>query len=272
MLVPAERLPAANATLLIGQEAAMAAGALAGGILVATGGAVPALAGNFASYLVAAGLFAGIVPSFGAVVRKRGGRGLVAGLRYVRTRRPVLVLIAAFGLTTVATGLTNASLPRFLSELGLGAEGYGYGLAALAAGLIAGEAAAGHVTGRVQLSWLGGSLAGMAVLFAGLAWSGVAVGALALLALIGVANGVAEVVVTTLVQRESDPDYHGRVFAALFTVSRVTMLGAVAAAPLVNAVAAPREAILLAAAALAIGACVVWAGARQPLSARLSTA
>src|SRR2546430_13168469 len=60
MVVEQQELPAANAVHAVGQEAAMALGAVAGGLTLAVGGAPAGLAANLASYGVAVILFARI--------------------------------------------------------------------------------------------------------------------------------------------------------------------------------------------------------------------
>jgi hypothetical protein len=99
----------------------------------------------------------------------------------------------------------------------------------------------------------------MAALFAALALAPHAAVALAALVAIGCVSGIGEVVVPTLVQRETPPEFHGRLFGLTQTAMRTTMLGAVAAAPLVNQLGPPRIAILASALVLAAAAAVVLA-------------
>jgi MFS transporter, DHA1 family, solute carrier family 18 (vesicular amine transporter), member 1/2 len=187
---------------------------------------------------------------------KKGG-GLIDGLRYVLGRRALAVVVGGFALGTLATGLVNATLPKFTSGLGLGASGYGLALAALAGGMIVGEVVTGAVADRVDPRWLGAGLAAMGCLFLAVAWSGSIVIALTLLAAFGVANGFTEVVMMTAVHQEADSDYQGRVFGVGSTIWRTTMLGAVAVAPLIDAVASSAQAITVAAGVLLAGAILV---------------
>jgi hypothetical protein len=186
---------------------------------------------------------------------KRGG--LVDGLRYVLGRRALAVVVGGFALGTLATGLVNATLPKFTSDLGLGASGYGWALAALACGMMAGEALTGAIAERVEPRWLGVGLAAMGCLFFAVAWSGSSLIALTLLTAFGVANGFTEVVMMTAIHQEADATYQGRVFGVGSTIWRTTMLGAVALAPVVDAVASSAQAITVAAAVLLVGAIVV---------------
>ena len=266
MVVEADELPAANAIHSVGQEAAMALGAVVGGVTLAAGGATAGLAANLASYAIAVLLFVRIAvvderaePK--AAARARGG--FASGLHYVLSRSTLAVVVGSFALLTLATGLVNATLPSFTSGLGLGASGYGFALAALAAGMIVGEALTGAAASHVDARWLAPGLGAMGCLFLAFAWSGSALAALALLAAFGVANGFAEVVMTTAIHQHAEGEYHGRVFGVGSTIWRTTMLGAVVAAPAVHAVATPSQAITLAALVLFAGALTVGAMLRR---------
>jgi MFS family permease len=269
MVVEQDELPAANGIHAVGQEAAMALGAVAGGLTLALGGAPAGLAANLASYGIAVFLFARIrVEEVESESRKRSG--LVDGLRYVLAHRGLTVVVGGFALATLATGLVNATLPKFTSELGLGASGYGWALAALACGMIAGEALTGAIAERIEPRWLAAGLAGMGLLFFAFAWAGSAVIALGFLVAFGVANGFTEVVMMTAIHQQAAVTHQGRVFGVGATLWRTTMLGAVALAPVVDAVATPAEAITVAAVVLFVGAVLVQLTLRP--SPRLATA
>jgi hypothetical protein len=167
------------------------------------------------------------------------------------------VVVGGFGLATLATGLVNATLPKFTTNLGLGASGYGWALGALACGMIAGEALTGAIAERIEARWLGAGLAAMGCLFFAVAWSGSSLIALVLLTIFGVANGFTEVVMMTAIHQEAESDYQGRVFGVGSTIWRTTMLGAVALAPAVDAVASSAQAITVAGVVLLLGALVV---------------
>jgi MFS family permease len=268
MTVAEEQLPAANSIYAVGQEAAMALGALTGGITLALGGPTAGLAANLASYAVAVVLYGRI--SIGDDVREassRGRDGLRQGLRYVMEQRALVVVVGGFAVATLATGLVNATLPKFTTDLGLGAGGYGLALAVIAGGMMVGEAVTGAVVERIDARTLGIGLAAMGCLLCAFAWSGTAALALTVLAAFGVANGVAEVVMMTAVHQEADGAYQGRVFGVASTIWRTSMLGAVAFAPVVNAITAPPQAITVAAAFLFVGGVVVYVALRPRLHA-----
>jgi MFS family permease len=258
MVVHEDELPAANGIHLVGQEAAMALGALAGAATLALGGATAGLAANLVSYGIALLLYSRIrvAGDLNASVDGKCG-GLVDGLRYVLRSRSLTVVVGTFALVTLATGLVNATLPKFTADLGLGPSGYGWSLAALASGMITGEALTGAIAQRIEPRWLGAGLAGMGVFFLAFAWSGTAVFALLVFVVFGVANGFTEVVMVTAIHKEADATYQGRVFGVGSTIWRTTMLGAVALAPVIDSIASPSQAITAAAAVLFVGAVVV---------------
>jgi MFS family permease len=270
MVVEPEQLPAANGIHSVGQEAAMALGAVAGGATLALGGASAGLTANLMSYGIAVFFYSRIRVVEEVRERATSKRGLVDGLRYVVRSRPLTVVVGSFALGTLAAGLVNATLPKFTADLGLGASGYGWALAALGCGMMAGEAMTGAIAERIEPRWLAAGLGGMGLFFVAFAWSSTAVVALLFLVAFGVANGFTEVVMMTAIHEQADATYQGRVFGVGSTIWRTTMLGAVALAPVIDAVASPSQAITVAAAVLFVGAIVVQVTLRP--SQRLATA
>jgi MFS family permease len=271
MVVEKDELPAANGIHSVGQEAAMALGAVTGGATLALGGATAGLTANLVSYGIAVMLYSRIRIADDlskSVAGKRGG--LVDGLRYVMRSRALTVVVGTFGLGTLAAGLVNATLPKFTSDLGLGASGYGWALAALGCGMMAGEALTGAMAERIEPRWLAVGLGGMGLFFVAFAWSGTALAALLFLVAFGIANGFTEVVMMTAIHEQADAAYQGRVFGVGSTIWRTTMLGAVALAPVIDAIASPSQAITVAAIVLFAGAVVVQVTLRP--SRRLATA
>jgi hypothetical protein len=109
----------------------------------------------------------------------------------------------------------------------------------------------------------------MGLFFAAFAWAGSALVALLFLVGFGVANGFVEVVMMTAIHQEADAGHQGRVFGVGSTLWRTTMLGAVAFAPVIDAVASPAQTITVAAVVLFAGAALVQLTLRQ--SRRLAT-
>jgi MFS family permease len=271
-LVPAllgrELLPAANAGLGIAQDGAMALGALGAGLALSVSGAVVALAIDLVTFVAAAGLYStvrvphGSTPAHEEAAEDAGG-GVRDGFRYLLSRPLLLVVICAFGTATIATGLTNATLPRLLEDLGLGPGAYGYGLAALAAGLAVGQGFVGFTrAGPGAGRWIGAGLVVMAAFFVALSLTAHAPTAILLLGLIGIVDGTTDVLFATVVQREAHPRFYGRVFGFASAFMAMTMMGAVVIAPIVNRIAPPGEVILVAGLTLLGAAAITLVGTR----------
>ena len=263
-LLAEEDYAAANAGLGIAQDAAMAAGALGAGVALSAATTTIALASATVPFAAAVLFYAGVRarPTAGSDVG--GERGALSGLRYLVGHRRLLTVVIAFASATLATGLTNATLPRFLDgDLHLGAGSYGFGLGALAAGLAIGEAAVGLArVGETGTRWIGVALLFMAGLFLLLGLTQDGPTALLVLGLIGFVDGTTDVLFDTVVQRETDAPYYGRVFGFASAFMMSTMMGAVAVAPLLNHLASPPVVILSAASALAVAAAISLVGSR----------
>jgi MFS family permease len=256
-VLPEARRTAGNAMLQLGQELAMATGALAAGITLSSGTAAGALALDLASYVIAAVLFARIrCVAVTAATRSAASSGARSALRHVLGNPSLRAVALAFPLVTLATGLTNATLPRHLTELGLGAGGYGFGLATLALGSALGEIGIGATGSRLGARTLAVASAVSCLPFAMLAFASTGAAAIAALGVIGFVQGASEVALMTVVQQEAAPEFRGRAFGLVSTLIRTTMVSAVALAPLVNRLGPPRNAILAATAVTAVAALV----------------
>jgi hypothetical protein len=244
-LVPGAQLPSANAVLGLAKDGAMALGAVGAGIALSWLDAMAALGADLGTFVIAAVLYSRL-PAPRPLEGKSTPTGLGAGLRYFLTRRRLLFLILSFGAATLATGLTNASLPRFLEEnLGFGPGGYGFGIAALAAGLALGQGLVGFTrVGPTAGRWIGVGLLVMSGLFVLLGMTQHAPTALLLIGLIGFVDGTTDVLFETVIQREADPRHYGAVFGFASACITTTMLGAVALAPLANDLFSPHRVII----------------------------
>ena len=264
-LLDRRQLAAGNAVLGFAQDGAMALGALGAGIALTTTTAAVALSIDLVTFVVAAAFYAGVRAR--PVASPRSSRSaLVEGFRYILRRRLLVVVIGAFATATIATGLTNATLPRFLgAELGLGPGAYGFGLAALAGGLAVGGAVTGLApVGEIGGRWIGVALLLMASMFGVLALTDHAPTALLILGLIGFLDGTTDVLFDTIVQRDVEPAYYGRVFGVGSAVFTTTMMCAVALAPVANSFGAPHTVIFVAAGGLLVAAVVALVGTRCP--------
>ncbi|HEU4429096.1 MAG TPA: MFS transporter [Myxococcota bacterium] len=140
LVVPRERLQAANALLSIAQASAFAAGASAGGLIAATAGAGAALAIDAATFAVSAALIAGIRPS---AQRRSAGASLVRelrdGWREFTAHTWLWAIVLQFTFMLMAFFGAWAVLGPVVAKQSLGgAASWGWIAGANGAGLIAG--------------------------------------------------------------------------------------------------------------------------------------
>jgi MFS family permease len=266
-LVPAEELPAANGLISVIESSAMATGAIAGGLLLSLVGVVPALVADLSTFVLAAVLFAGISVASASKVAAPADDVVEDGpeprMRDLLADRTITTAVGALCVTVVAGGLVNATLPRFLTELGLGAGAYGYGFGAIAIGLAIGGGVAGTIRAdRTDTALMGRALFATAVTFCMLAVVTSAPLALLLLVLVGVLDGIVWVVFETAMQRTADPRLLGRAFGLTDATVRTAMIGSIALAPLANQLATPAAILLVGAVVLTIAGRVAMAGRR----------
>jgi Na+/melibiose symporter-like transporter len=245
-LVPEDQLPSANAALGLAKDGAMALGAVGAGVALSYLGISVALAADLITFVLAMALFSRLPRGTALAAENGQPEKRVSGLRYILHRRALVFLILSFCAATLATGLTNASLPRFLEgELGFGPGGYGFGIAALGTGLALGQALVGLTrVGPTAGRWIGVGLLIMASLFVFLGMTHHAPTALLVIGLIGFVDGTTDVLFETVLQRESDPRHYGAVFGVAGACIMTTILGAVALAPLANDLFTPHGVIL----------------------------
>jgi MFS family permease len=221
-LLPDDDLQAGNALSSSTTSLAALAGPAVGGALVAFLGPAPAFAIDAASFALSALSLAGV-----RSVQRRAGAaapvvtpsGTKLTLRRLLRREPVLVIIMA--IVTAANlgsgGLGEVAIPALAhGPLHTGASGYGILVAAMGAGALVGTLAAGAVR-RFRRPAIVGSMVYLAeVAFAALApYVGGPVGAGVALALFGLMNGFANIVVITAIQRWAPPQVLGRVMSIL---------------------------------------------------------
>lgn len=268
-LLPAEQLPAANAGLGMAKDGAMALGAVGAGLALSLVGVGFALAADVLTFLVAVICFSGLPTPRAPEPDDQAERP--SGFGYLLRRRTLVVLVLSFAAATFATGLTNATLPRLLEdEVGLGAGGYGFGMAALAIGLALGGITVGLArVGPTAGRWIGLGLLLMSGLFVLLGLAEHAPTALLLIALIGFVDGTTDVLFETSVQREADARHYGAIFGLSSAVMTTTMMGAVAVAPLLNGLLDSRRVVIVSSVFLVVGgliAIVGMAGGRRRAS------
>ena len=258
-LVPTAELPAANGLAGVIDSTAMAAGALAGGALLALVGIVPALAADLVTFVLAALLFAGISAGtlVASVQEAAADEAPAPRLRDLLGDRTIVTAVCALCITVAGAGMVNATLPRFLADLGLGTGAYGFGFGAIAIGLALGGAIGGMIrVERAGTDVLGRTLLAGAVLFCALAAVTNAPAALLLLVLVGVLDAIGWVMFDTVMQRSADPRLLGRAFGISDALVRTAMIGSIAIAPLANELADPDVILLVGAATLCVAGMV----------------
>jgi CRP-like cAMP-binding protein len=191
------------------------------------------------------------------------------GLRAIITAPGPLAVCGFVSLTSLLYGMQTVLLVLLADkQLGAGAEGYGY----LLAGLGVGGAAAGLVAGYLAGLPRPGVLLTAAVVIMGLSIAALALThglatALPLLAVQGVTNIVTDVTAFTLLQRALPEDLLARIFGFVrLAIIASTLLGALIAPPLLQAVGLDRALVIP---GLAAGVLAMLA---TPLTRRLTLA
>jgi MFS family permease len=265
-LIPAaageERVAAANGHVETARYAGMTAGPLIGGVLAGAGVARVAMLVDAISFLVVVAVAlslrtrrdpsrAGLLAVEGDSGRARDGIAFIA-----RDRRLALTLATAVGSLLFFSVSMTAALFFVKDVLHAGDAGYGLLLSGWTLGMVAGAVAlARRIPSRVLAA---AALAAIAVQGAGIA--GAALGdvlavAFAGFAIGGVAHGVKNVVLRTLIHERVPEALRGRAFAAYNAARNAAELGALAAGGVLVGVLGARLALLISGAVpLAIGA------------------
>jgi len=239
-LVPDADLPGANALRSAVGMGAVAAGPVVGAVVLLLGPPSTAFLINAATFALSALAVLSIPrgPVF-AAPRTAGERhGIVAdvveGARALRGHPVAVRLVGADVVCSVIYGMQTVLLLLLSRDLGLGAAGYGYVLAALGAGGILGTTAAGRAARSSRpRAVLVGALLVLAVpssLMAVTPW----LPGLLVLGVIGGAGAVlVEVLCETALQRELDEDVFARAYGvALPMILGGIVVGSLVAAPL----------------------------------------
>jgi MFS family permease len=262
-LVPAaageERVAEANGIVETARYAGMTAGPLLGGVLAAAGLLEVALlldAATFAAIAVAAVAMrarrdpAAAPPADGDSGRAREGVAFLAGDRELRVTLAAAVAALLFFSVSI-----SAEVFYVADVLHAGETAYGVLIASWTLGMVAGAVGLAR---RVPLPALAaGALAGVAVQglgIAGAAAAGVLWAAFAGFTVGGVAHGVKNVLLRTLIHRRVPEALRGRAFAAYNAARNGAELGALGAGGvLVGAIGAQPALLLAGAVPLAIG-------------------
>ncbi|HYI20566.1 MAG TPA: MFS transporter [Solirubrobacteraceae bacterium] len=274
-LVPAAAagtdIRAANGHIETARYAGMTVGPLLGGAISAAGEIELALLVNALSFLVAA-VCAGAMHARRdprALRRDAHDRGrLRDGAKHLTGDRVLrLTLLAAVGSLAFFSMSIAAEIIYVKDVLGAGDTAYGLVMATWMGGMVAGALT---IARRVPAAWhAAGALAAIAVQGAGIA--GATAGAtlwaaFAGFALGGVAHGVKNVLLRTLIHERVPEAALGRAFAAYDGARNAAELTALAGAGVVVALLGPSAALLLAGGVpLAIGTIALLAVPRPPV-------
>jgi len=260
-LVPAARLPQANALLGLAFNLQLVAGPAIGGALAGLAGLTPAFAVNAASFFVSAVLLTRLGQLPPPPGRAAGGimAGAWEGLRHA-ARAPVLRALVLGTVVFVSFAATDNVALVFLVRRSLhgSAAGYGVTAAAFGAGMAAASLAlAAWANRRPAAHWLIGgiSLGALGTAATGLAPAIVLAGAAQAAA--GAGNTADLVGTDTLIQQSVPAGLLGRGFGAAYAAAQLaSSLAYAAAAPLV-ALTGPRTTFLIAGTGMLAGLAVI---------------
>ena len=260
-LVPDEDLPGANSIIQTIENLTLAAGPIAGGLLVAATGPDPAYAFNAVTFLVSATLIVRI-PGHLLQAATAVGRGywqdLADGFALIRGSRALLTVLAAWNVVMLATAGENVA-EVVLAKEAFSAGDFGYGLlvGTTGFGLALGSLLAGSfLESRPLASVYGGSIGLIALgLVVAAAAPNVWVAAVCVV-FVGIGNGTAVVCNALLIQRGAPDELRGRAFTVLMSSNYVVLgLGMIAAGPLTDALG-PRAIWALAGGLCAVAAAI----------------
>jgi predicted MFS family arabinose efflux permease len=257
-LVGESRIGSANALLHTVQDIGVVVGPALGATLIAVAPPSVAFGVNAATFAISALLVSSMRRSSVSArpnEHESARRQLFDGLRTARTAPFVVPLFVVVAMAEFTYGAQTVQLVLYSQDqLGLGAEGYGYLLAA--AGI--GGVLSATVNGRLSTSWR----VSLIVVTAGAvfcltqlayAWTDQLAVALAFTLLGGVGVVACEVVAETAVARIVQPDLLGRVMGVFDSLSVAAMvLGALLAPVLVNRASLQTSFVVLGSIALVI--------------------
>ena len=240
-LVRDEDLPGANSVIQTIENVTLAAGPIAGGLLVSITSPDLAYGINAVTFLVSALLIVRIPAHLLQAVAAVGRgywRDLADGFALIRNSRALLTVLAAWNVVMLATAGENVA-EVVLAKDAFSAGDFGYGLlvGTTGVGLAVGSLLAGSfLENRPLASVYGGSigLVGLGLVVAAAA-PNVWIAALCVV-FVGVGNGIAVVCNALLIQRGAPDDARGRAFTVLMSPNYAVLgLGMITAGPLTDA-------------------------------------
>jgi MFS family permease len=230
-LLPERLVHAGNAVHGVARNIMMVGGTLAGGLAVAKLGITKALLVDVATFVLAALSYRRFVST--AVPSQPESHARRREVLGALLQRVTLGLTASFTIVTVAMAILNASLPAFFDERLGNAHAYGYGMAAIGAGLVCGEA----LSSCVRRDAVARRSVALAFLFCGgaifvISDTTIQATAYLFLFLLGAADGTTEVIYDTLFQARLSRNILGGAFAAAAAIQRTGMILGFVLAPI----------------------------------------
>jgi MFS family permease len=235
-LLPARLVHAGNALHGVMRNVMMVAGTLVGGVAVAKLGMSRALLIDVTTFALAAVLYRRFA-SAGALAPEENLAVSRVAVLAALVRQPVaLGLTASFTVVTAAMAILNASLPAFFDRSLGDVHAYGYGMGAIGAGLLCGEA----LSACVRRDSVARRSVALAFLFCGgavfvLAGTTAQSTAYLFLFLLGASDGTTEVVYDTLFQARIPRRMLAGAFAAAAAIQRTGMIVGFVLAPVLLA-------------------------------------
>jgi predicted MFS family arabinose efflux permease len=250
----------------------MVAGTLAGGFAVARLGISRALLIDVTTFVLAALLYRRLA-TVGPAARDEAEADPISRQAVLAAivRQPVaLGLTASFTVVTAAMAILNASLPAFFDRRLGDMHAYGYGMGAIGAGLLCGEA----LSGCVRRESVARRSVALAFLFCGaavfvLAATAAESTAYLLLFLLGASDGTTEVIYDTLFQARFPRAMLAGVFATAAAIQRTGMVVGFLLAPVLLGFGWI-TALEVSGAVCVIGGCLAGAALIRPFE-RIST-
>lgn len=229
-LLPEKLVHAGNAVHGVARNVMMVVGTFAGGVSVTTLGISKALFLDVATFALAALLYRRFASTAAPVRESPFSRLDVLGA--LARQRIALGLTVSFTVVTVAMAILNASLPAFFDQRLGDVHAYGYGLGAVGAGLLCGEALSSCVR-RDAVARRSVALAFLACGGAIFVLAGTTIEATAylFLFLLGACDGTTEVVYDTLFQARLPRHMLGGAFSVAASIQRTGMIAGFVLAP-----------------------------------------
>ena len=240
----------ANAMMESARYTGWVLGPIAAGVLAQTSSTSTALVLDAATFVVIAAATTIVrvrKPGIPDAERERPLREMSAGVRLLGRDRLLLAIVVVVAGTVVFAAMDNVAEVFFSYDV-LGSGGFGLG--ALATGFLLGMVfGAAWVAPRIAVSWQARIL-GIAAILGGAAIFVVSqlstlAAAVAMFAVAGVANGVQNVTLRSVVHRRAPEDVRGRVFAAYSGLTVGAQLSATAIAGPIVAEAGARTALAI---------------------------